>query len=42
MASLESEKASHAAEKVEAFATARALKAALETVSAKDKEVVMA
>ena len=42
MASLESERASRAEEKLEAFSTARALKAALETVSAKDKDIVVA
>ena len=42
VSSLQSEQASRAAEKVEAFSTARALKAALETISAKDKEIVAA
>ena len=41
-ASLEYEWASRVAEKAEALASARALKVALETVSAKDKEVVVA
>ena len=42
VASLESKRASRVAEKVEALASARALKAALEMITAKDKEVVVA
>ena len=42
VASLESKRASCVAEKAEALASTRALKAALETVSAKDKKVVVA
>ena len=40
--SLESERASRVEERLEAFSTAKALKAALETISAKDGEVCAA
>ena len=41
-ASLDSERAARVAEKEESLATARALKAALDTITAKDREVVVA
>ena len=41
-ASLESERATRVAEKEEALASARALKAAMDTITAKDREVVVA
>ena len=41
-ASLESENATRVAEKEESLASARALKAAMDTITAKDKEVVVA
>ena len=42
LTSLESERASRAEERLEAFSTVKALKAALETISAKDGEVCAA
>ena len=41
-ASLESERESRVAEKEEALTSVRALKAAMDTITAKDKEVVVA